>query len=150
MNYVLFLNATTCHNPLSDVRNRPRLSKRRQSASSRHDVVHFGRVSDVRARSKRRWVRCGASNTDRLNARGEIGGRSQCRHSQGHTPSTAFRHLPPKVGCRKPVLEVWVSGWSAARPAQSGCGARRKLRKWIKNQGNISKTNPDTTNKQTR
>ena len=27
-----------------------------------------------------------------------------------HTPSIAFRHLPPKEGCRKPVLGVWV--WS--------------------------------------
>ena len=24
-----------------------------------------------------------------------------------HTPSIAFRHLPPKEGCRKPVLGVW-------------------------------------------
>ena len=23
------------------------------------------------------------------------------------TPSIAFRHLPPKEGCRKPVLGVW-------------------------------------------
>ena len=23
-----------------------------------------------------------------------------------HTPSTAFRHLPPKEGCRKPMLGV--------------------------------------------
>ena len=26
---------------------------------------------------------------------------------QPHTPSIAFRHLPPKEGCRKPVLGVW-------------------------------------------
>ena len=28
---------------------------------------------------------------------------------QAHTPSIAFRHLPPKEGCRKPVLGVCVS-----------------------------------------
>ena len=147
------LNATTCHNRLSDVRNRPRLSKRRQSASSRHDVVHFGRVSDFRARlnlfkAALSPLRCEQHWSTQCPL--WLGGRSQCRHSQGHTPSTAFRHLPPKVGCRKPVLEVWVRGWSAARPAQSGCGARRKLRNWIKNQANISKTNPEQqlTNKQ--
>ena len=26
---------------------------------------------------------------------------------QSHTPIIAFRHLPPKEGCRKPVLGVW-------------------------------------------
>ena len=28
-----------------------------------------------------------------------------------HTPSIGFRHLPPKGGCRKPVLGVW---WEAS------------------------------------
>ena len=27
--------------------------------------------------------------------------------AKGHTPSTAFRHLPPKEGCRKQGLGVW-------------------------------------------
>jgi len=27
-------------------------------------------------------------------------------HLWSHTPSTAFRHLPPKEGCRKPVLGI--------------------------------------------
>ena len=27
-----------------------------------------------------------------------------------YTPSIAFRHLPPKEGCRKPVLGVWGNG----------------------------------------
>ena len=26
-----------------------------------------------------------------------------------HTPSIAFRHLPPKEGCRKQVLGVWLN-----------------------------------------
>ena len=28
------------------------------------------------------------------------------RQARVHTPSIAFRHLPPKEGCRKPVLGV--------------------------------------------
>ena len=28
--------------------------------------------------------------------------------ARAQTPSTAFRHLPPKEGCRKPVLGVWA------------------------------------------
>ena len=28
-------------------------------------------------------------------------------HQSHHTPSIAFRHLPPKEGCRKPVLGVY-------------------------------------------
>ena len=35
-----------------------------------------------------------------------------------HTPSIAFRHLPPKEGCRKPVLGVWVG--HTLRPSLSG------------------------------
>ena len=89
MSYVLFLNATTCHNRLTYVTGRDfqRGGSRRHPAMTSFisgESVIF--VPDWTC-SKRRWVRSGASNTDRLNARGEIGGRSQCRHSQGHTPS---------------------------------------------------------------
>jgi len=31
-------------------------------------------------------------------------------HSTRHTPNIAFRHRPPKEGCRKPVLGVWAPG----------------------------------------
>ena len=30
-----------------------------------------------------------------------------CLYRLAHTPSIAFRHLPPKEGCRKPTLGVW-------------------------------------------
>ena len=41
---------------------------------------------------------------------GEGGDALSYTRTQGsaHTPSTAFRHLPPKAGCRKPVLGVWA------------------------------------------
>ena len=35
-----------------------------------------------------------------------VGG--QLSGNKRHTPSIAFRHLPPKEGCRKPVLGVWI------------------------------------------
>ena len=36
--------------------------------------------------------------------------RLSCGRCLAHTPSIAFRHLPPKLkgGCRKPVLGVWI------------------------------------------
>ena len=32
---------------------------------------------------------------------------TSCNVVSDHTPSIAFRHLPPKEGCRKPVPGVW-------------------------------------------
>ena len=38
----------------------------------------------------------------------ESNARSVARSmGHAHTPSIAFRHLPPKEGCRNPVLGVW-------------------------------------------
>ena len=40
-----------------------------------------------------------------------------CLARARHTPSIAFRHLPPrKEGCRKPVLWVWEHGWLLPPP----------------------------------
>ena len=43
---------------------------------------------------------------------------------QDRTPSIVFRHSPPKEGCRKPVLGVWVS--TTLRASLSGTFLQRK------------------------
>ena len=90
------------------------------------------------------WTSC---NTVRFSIFRSVAGRSGlgpvklvceavcARGSEDHTPSIAFRHLPPKEGCRKPVLGVWVktslrtsANWLlhggdwAARCLQAWCG----------------------------
>ena len=37
-----------------------------------------------------------------------------------HTPSIAFRHLPPKEGCHKPVLGVWLTSWQPLTVTKDG------------------------------
>ena len=44
-----------------------------------------------------------------------------------HTPSTAFRHLPPKEGCRKPVLGVCVGHCGVPCVEHCGEGGSRVL-----------------------
>ena len=39
-----------------------------------------------------------------------------------HAPSIAFRHLPPKEGCRKPVLGVRVRACVFSSVAAASCG----------------------------
>ena len=49
----------------------------------------------------------------------------------GHTPSIAFRHLPPKEGCRKPVLGVCLSvcvEWVAAGEVRNAAGSTELTR----------------------
>ena len=40
------------------------------------------------------------------------------REGYPHTPSIAFRHLPPKEGCCKPVLGVWGTPSDRTAPAE--------------------------------
>ena len=56
------------------------------------------------------WMReeCGVALLSRFTAWDDESGRSLAPVSvlNSHTPSIAFRHLPPKEGCDKPVLGV--------------------------------------------
>ena len=87
------------------------------------------------------WTSC---NTVRFSIFRSVAGRSGlgpvklvceavcARGSEDHTPSIAFRHLPPKEGCRKPVLGVlgvgvWVYVCECVRALVGGCIILRRV-----------------------
>ena len=89
----------------------PSAQKRRQNTL---DLQRNSHITDSMSAAKpaRPWafsLRCSSQD------------QRQCRpDTLYHTPSIAFRHLPPKEGCRKPVLGVWrCTGENAAHKACS-------------------------------